>query len=159
ISDQGGQPHARTFILPDQTTDLIEWARLHNAGRKNIYWLPNETTREGKPSKQEMTVARFAWADCDPDLNRFESYSTARTFLVEEHAQRIARIASFVIDSGNGLQAFFRLSHDVVLPDQIAAYEHANQTLGAALEGPGTFNCDRIMRVPGTLNWPTAAKL
>ena len=29
--------------------------------------------------------------------------------------------------------------------------------LGEAFDGPGTYNCDRIMRVPGTWNWPTPA--
>lgn len=159
ISDQGGPPQSRTFAIPDEANDLVEWVGSHNAGCKNIYWLPNDTARDGKPAKGDMTAAYFAWADCDPDIKRFDSYRDARCYLTGTHADRLAPIASFVIDSGNGLQAFFRLSEPIELPVGLTAYERGNEAIGKALEGPGTFNCDRIMRVPGTRNWPTRSKL
>ncbi len=105
-----------------------------------------------------MTVARFAWADCDPDIRRFGSYDAARAHLTGTHAARLEPVASFVIDSGNGLQAFFRLVQPVELPAGLDTYERINQAIGEAFSGPGTFNVDRIMRVPGTWNWPTATK-
>jgi energy-coupling factor transporter ATP-binding protein EcfA2 len=159
ISDQGGAPQARTFFMPTETDALAEWVSQHNAERRNIYWQPNDTAqRNSKPGKADMTAARLAWADCDPDIDRFGSYDAARAHLTGEHAATLRPVASFVIDSGNGLQAFFRLPEPVALPDALDSYERANKAVGEAFDGPGTFNCDRIMRVPGTLNWPTATK-
>lgn len=160
ISDQGGSPKSRTFVVPEYNDALIEWIQEHNAARRNIYWLPNDTElSDRKPAKVDMTAARFAWADCDPDVKRFGSHAPARAYLTGEHADRLAAIASFVIDSGNGIQPFFRLSEPVALLDGFGAYEREAEALGKAINGPGTYNCDRIMRVPGTWNWPNAAKL
>jgi Protein of unknown function (DUF3631) len=160
ISDQGSPPQARTFLVPAETIALIEWARHHNAEHRNIYWLPNDTALTGKkPAKNNMTEARYAWVDCDPDIDGFGSYDAARAHLTGVHFNKLAPIASFVIDSGNGLQAFFRLPEPVSLPDGLESYERANKAIGQALQGPSTFSCDHIMRVPGTLNWPNAAKL
>lgn len=160
ISDQGGAPQSRTFSVPADTDALIEWVRQHNAAHRNIYWLPNDTAlSDMKSTKADMTAARFAWGDCDPNIRRFGTHPEARAHLIDKHAKILAPVASFVIDSGNGLQAFFRLSKPVALPDGLYSYECANKAIGEAFDGPGTFNCDRIMRVPGTLNWPNAAKL
>lgn len=160
ISDQGGSPAAQTFTVPAATDALIGHVRQHNASHQNIYWLPNETRlADRKPGKRDITAARFAWADCDPDINAFGSYEAARQHLTGVHATQLAPIASFVIDSGNGLQAFFRLAQPIDMASGRAEYEHVNEALGRAFDGPGTFNCDRIMRVPGTWNWPTRTKL
>ncbi|TAM08291.1 MAG: hypothetical protein EPN70_00690 [Paraburkholderia sp.] len=159
IAAAGGAPQARTFDVPAELDALIEYARQHNAARSNIYWLPNAAAcRDRKPAKGDMTAARFAWADCDPDIKRFGSYDAARVHLTGTHAAQLEPVASFVIDSGNGLQAFFRLAQPVALPASLDAYERINQAVGEAFAGPGTFNVDRIMRVPGTWNWPTTTK-
>lgn len=160
ISDRGGPPAAKTFDLPSEGNLLVAYVAQHNANRRNIYWLPNDMRlAHCKPGKPDMTAARFAWADCDPDIAAFGTYDAARQRLTHEHAATLGRHASFVIDSGNGLQAFFRLVEPVDLASGHEAYERVNEALGRAFDGPGTFNCDRIMRVPGTWNWPTRTKL
>lgn len=159
IPAAGGAPQAHTFAVPAESGELIEYARQHNSVRANVYWLPNAAARPNcKPRKDDMTAACFAWADCDPDIKRFGNYGAARAHLTGDHAARLRSVSSFVIDSGNGLQAFFRLTQPLALPAGLDVYERANQAIGEAFDGPGTFNADRIMRMPGTWNWPTAAK-
>lgn len=158
ISASGGSPKARTFTVPDETDHLIEHVRERNAARCNIYWLPNGTkVTDKKPLKSDIVKARFAWADCDPEAGA--GYPASRAFLLEQHAPKLAELATFVIDSGNGLQAFFRLGDPLDITTGYSEYEHANAAIGEAFTGPGTFNCDRIMRVPGTWNWPTPTKI
>ncbi len=144
--------------MPDENDRLIEYVSQQNAAKANVYWLPNGTLlADAKPKKSDMRRARFAWADCDPTPGA--AYVESRARLIGEHAAKLAPIASFVIDSGNGVQAFFRLREPVDITVGYEEYERLNERVGEAFDGPGTFNCDRIMRVPGTWNWPTPAKL
>lgn len=171
IPAAGGPPVVRTFQIEPwseragdrdvHADDLLGWVAKHNAMGHNIYWLPNDTAlRDKKPKKEHMTRALFCWADCDPDIAKFGSYDAARAHLLDQHSLYLERVASVVIDSGNGLQALFRLSEPLDLPDGLAQYEWLNRALGSALFGDRTtFNADRVLRVPGTWNWPTPTKL
>jgi hypothetical protein len=152
-------PIARTCKTADE---VVRFARDWNARQMNVYWLPNlPFVHDKKPSKKEIANARYLWADCDPNIDAHGSYQAARNCLVTTHAAKLRPICSFLIDSGNGLQAFFELDGEVPLSGDggYAEYEALNARVGETFEGPGTYNCDRILRLPGTLNWPTAAKL
>jgi|GEM_PF-5173690 len=155
----GAAPVARTCESVEHAVRVAcEW----NAKRRNIYWLPNvSTVRDQKPSKQNIESARYFWVDCDPKISDHGSYQAARQHLLTTHAGKLERIASFLIDSGNGVQAFFKLDQPFPLADENSGteYEALNKQIGEAFEGAGTHNRDRIMRLPGTQNWPTAAKL
>lgn len=155
----GGAPCVSKTFAVDDASAIVSYIRKHNAEQKNIYWLPNFTKVSKKPAKTDMVAALFAWADCDPDIRRFGSYAAAREHLTGAHAETLKPLASLLIDSGNGLQAFFRLSEPLSLAQGFSDYEGVNEAVGAAFEGPSTFNVDRIMRFPGTVNWPTASKL
>jgi hypothetical protein len=105
---QRASPEARTCTTVDE---VVAAARAWNKEKRNLYWLPNDTALTGKkPAKIDMTAARYAWADCDPDIKQHGSYEAARNHLLTTHAAKLAPSASFVIDSGNGLQAFFKLA-------------------------------------------------
>ncbi|MCC8400954.1 DUF5906 domain-containing protein [Paraburkholderia sp. MMS20-SJTN17] len=160
IAAAGGAPAARTFDVPAENGALVAYVRKHNSMARNVYWLPNGArVRDCKPDKTGMTRAHFCWADCDPDVAQYGTYDAARAHLLGEHLERLALVASFVIDSGHGLQAFFQLAEPVALPGCLEAFERVNAAIGHAFDGPGTFNCDRIMRLPGTTNYPTPPKL
>ncbi|SAL49955.1 hypothetical protein AWB67_02289 [Caballeronia terrestris] len=150
---------ARTCTTADEVVAAVrEW----NPKKWNIYWLPNVAIiGDKKPGKQDVMTARYVWADCDPNIKQHGSFEAARDHLLTTHAAKLAPIASLLIDSGNGLQAFFKLDAPFPLfgDGDYMEYEALNERVGLAFQGPGTHNCDRIMRLPGTLNWPTAAKL
>lgn len=156
----GGAPRVRTFIMPDDLEAAAQWAFERNAEVLNLYFLVNSTMlSDKKPAKGDMVAAGMLWADCDPQVFKFGSYANAREHLETQLVPRVAPIASFVIDSGNGISPFFVLRDQMVLDGDYAEYERINKRLGDALDGGGAFNCDRIMRLPGTWNYPNKAKL
>jgi putative DNA primase/helicase len=66
-----------------------------------------------------------------------------------------------IVRSGNGINALWRLAEPVKLngPESYVAIESRNMALAKALGAqPGTHNIDRILRVPGTINFPNEAK-
>ncbi|MEM7097960.1 MAG: DUF3987 domain-containing protein [Pseudomonadota bacterium] len=67
---------------------------------------------------------------------------------------------SLIIDTGNGLQGVWLLETPILGPtaDEIAAVERCNKLLGEAFGGDSVFDVCRLLRVPGTRNYPTKAK-
>src|SRR4029077_3125952 len=62
------------------------------------------------------------------------------------------------VDSGGGLQFLWLLIVSLG-PEYRARVEAISRALMVALGAkPGTQNIDRILRVPGTVNWPTPTK-
>jgi hypothetical protein len=68
---------------------------------------------------------------------------------------------TFVVFSGGGYQAFWRLREpvDVSTPEGRASVRDRNKGIEVALGGDSCHNLDRIMRLPGTVNIPTAKKV
>jgi hypothetical protein len=64
-------------------------------------------------------------------------------------------VPSLVIDSGNGLQPLWRLT---ISPQKWAQIEDINYSIAKKLGADNCFNIDRLLRIPGTVNWPDAKK-
>jgi hypothetical protein len=127
------------------------WAASNNASGRNVYWTVN-TVRAGlnkKPVKADITSARFVHVDIDPPK---DGSGFVRQVLVE-HLGELA--PSFVIDSGGGLQAFWRLDGDCA---DLSAVEDINLQVRRLFKADACHNIDRLMRVPGTVNWPDSRK-
>ncbi|WP_324075202.1 MAG: AAA family ATPase [Erythrobacter sp.] len=131
----------------------IEWAADQNGNGRNVYWTVNRVRERihKKPKKTDMTAARFAHLDIDPPKDG----------TLWDRAGKLAGLQaldpqpSMIIDSGNGLQAYWRLN-DGVAPEEIVAI---NSALIASQSGDkGTQNHDRLMRVPGFVNFPSEEK-
>lgn len=113
----------------------------------NIYWTIN-TVRPGftgsKPSKDDITASRFAHVDIDPSPGWDKGAVLAA--LIEAGA-------TVVVDSGYGLQGLWA----VVCP--VPEVEAINRGLIAWFGADrGTWNADRLFRVPGYTNYPNAKK-
>ena len=139
----------------DFGTDIARasaWAAEQNRQEKNIYFSVN-SVREAvnkKPSKSDITAVRFAHIDIDPPKNG--SIFDKEGILVK---LRNAPIPPTMINwSGNGIQAFWRVTH--ISKEQV---ENINRALVSYFEGDvGTHNVDRLMRVPGFINYPNKKK-
>lgn len=136
----------------DNIDAAISWAASRNA-HAGIYWstnlvAPSVTT---KPTKRDITAARFVHVDIDPpkDGGGFD------------RAQVLAKLEalrcppSFVIDSGGGVQAFWRLDGPAANLDAI---EGINAQVRDLFGADACQNIDRLMRLPGSINWPNAKK-
>lgn len=137
-----GDPAADDFA---QHSDLEERA---------CYYSLN-VTRPGlatKASKPDIVAARGSHADIDPpkDGGAFDKAA------VLDKLNASAMPPTYVVDSGGGLQPVWLFEGEVT---DFELVEGINRALIARYGGdPGTFNIDRLLRVPGSLNTPNAKK-
>lgn len=136
----------------EDAASAAAWAAEQNLAGRNIYWTVNVSSGgDKKPSKADITSLRFYHVDVDPPKNGqpWDKEAALQALIARGNP-------SFVIDSGNGLQALWR--HDALSTDQ-AAVEDVNRGLELTFAGDHCWNIDRLLRVPGTTNWPDAKKL
>jgi hypothetical protein len=159
-------PWAITAIAPEITRTFTDgraceaFIREQNRTR-NLYYTLNtiKTAVSKKPSKADITQVEYLHVDADPDASESPREFKAR-FLPIVRAYHLK--PTFIVDSGNGIQLLWRLAQPVPITTQeaIDAIEARNKGLMQAFGAPkGTHNIDRLLRLPGTTNIPTAAKL
>jgi len=149
ISDAGTHGH----WFGEDVAAAVGWAERYNAQSWNVYWTVNACKPgvDTKPSKIDLTHARFVHVDIDPPRDGSAWDMSAAL----ERAE--AMNPSAVVSSGGGVQALWRL--DTPATD-LLAIEAINRGVIARLGGdPSCWNADRLFRLPGTVNYPTAAKL
>jgi hypothetical protein len=131
-----------------------EWVTKYNLAGRNIYWTANRCHPDAgsKPSKEEILSARFAHVDIDPPKNG-SSFDKAE---VISDLKACSLPPSVIVDSGNGIQALWRLAED---SGDLERVEVANRAIIRRFAGDSGYNFDKLMRVPGTVNYPNAAKL
>lgn len=130
----------------------LAWAIAQNERRSNIYFSPHlvKAGLHKQPLKEDIIKPRLISVDIDPP-------KSGGTFDKEGMLRRLVEHAtppSFVVDSGNGLQAFYRVAGGSL--EECAALGRCliHQFAG----DPGTNNFNRVMRLPGTVNWPNEQK-
>lgn len=132
----------------------LAFAVEHNTAGRNIYWTVNEVKRglHKKPTKRDIISGRFAHVDIDPpkDGTPFDKLAELKRL------ESLANPPSFVIDSGGGIQAFWYLAY--WKRASLLQLERANRQIRDICGGDNCQNIDRVMRVPGTINWPDARK-
>jgi Virulence-associated protein E len=184
-----GGPWVLTAIKPDGPTDTITAHNIgdvrafvsKNDGRKNLYYSvnPTRTARTTKASKLDIAVIEFSFVDLDPQSHETPEIAKARYLA---GLKVFTPVPTVIIDSGNGVQALWRLSEPIMLPEPVVVtnpkkgepkrvYLPETQVVIADAEGrvkilmerlgsvSGTQNIDRILRLPGTSNLPNAKKL
>jgi hypothetical protein len=157
-----------TAIAPDDTrtftetfTDL-ECARhfilSHNKRGRGIYYSvnPTKTALNKKASKEDIAAAEYLWVDIDPKADETPAQLKSRV-----DKMKSPQLPSVIVDSGNGVQLLFRIKKALLdSAKAIADIEARNYALAIAFDAnPSTRNIDRILRVPGTINYPNAAKI
>ena len=127
--------------------------------RRNLYFLPNAKFLSGKRRKENLSHAQFLHVDLD-----FKDYPGT---LTEQQDQIIGLLLepkerpkgvpepTAVWFTGGGYQAVWKLDQ----PVPVSVAEDFNKRLLIGLQGgPGTHNADRLLRLPGTVNWLNAKK-
>lgn len=173
--DRTGAPHITlTAITPDGPTTTATFGRgqaeklrafiadAQRAGR-NIYFQPNEAPAgcTSKASKAAMVATHCRHADVDPDD---ECYPLA------EERDRLHRLAAIlaadpempptvILDSGNGIQPLWVVQREALDAAALPRVEDENRAVEAALGGAGTHDVSRLLRLPGTVNYPNKTKL
>lgn len=179
-----GGPWILTGIVPDGRTETITarsaaevdaFVRRIN-GKENIYYAVNPVRRKkvsSKARKTDVAAIEFLLADLDPRDGESPDAAKQRYLTqLEEFDPK----PSAVVDSGSGVQCLWMLKKPVRLGEPVRdadgklTFGPEDRRLIENIEGrtaalmrslgakAGTQNIDRILRLPGTVNLPTAAK-
>jgi len=179
-----GGPWTLTAIVPDGPTEtittddpeqVVKFVRFRDK-HKNLYFSVNPTRSNliKKASKFDIAAIEYIPADLDPKHDETPEQAKARylTALTSYHPP-----STVIIDSGNGIQALWKLAEPITLGEPIAGaegkksyaaqdakiIEDVEQRAAALMlklgSVAGTQNIDRILRLPGTTNIPNKKKL
>lgn len=158
ISPENGQTETRTF-LNDQLQKMEDWISKNN-GNRNLYFSINPVRNivNKKPSRVDIAEICSLFVDVDPRVGEEIEAERAR---ILNSLHQFSPYPSLIIDSGGGYQAFWILEEPILLDGTeecaIDAESYSVQ-LELLLGGDRTSNCDRVYRLPGTINLPNAVK-
>ncbi|MGG7538708.1 phage/plasmid primase, P4 family [Rhizobium sp. 12,4] len=127
------------------------WAATENAKQRNIHFSVAHIRPglDNKAKKTDIVGIRWAHVDIDPPKDNPTWDKQAAI------ADLIARGApSLVTDSGGGIQGFWILSEAT----DITTIEQINRGICDRFNADRCWNSDRVMRLPGTINYPNAKK-
>jgi hypothetical protein len=166
-------PWVLTAIIPDGKTETetftpAGWSKAagwieERQGSRNIYFHVNPVRRSLTSKASKEDVARLAWLHVDIDPRAGEDFEEERVRALKL-LQGYTPKPTVIIDSGGGFQGFWKLqdSDRLLIDGNLARaqeLEAYNIQLEKVFQGDHCHNCDRIMRLPGTINVPNAKKL
>jgi hypothetical protein len=155
---------ARTF-RSTQIDEMCRWIEVRNTAGDNIYFFVAETMTplDKKAKREDIKEVSSLHVDIDVDYKNGQTVDQAIEKAIERLSSGDHGIPhpTFTILSGGGVQAFWCLKGpipidgDVARANEVAKY---NQRLAQLLGGDNCHNVDRVMRLPGTINWPDKKK-
>jgi hypothetical protein len=148
-----GGPWVLTAITPDGPTTtetffkaeaVARWIERENTNR-NIYVMVAEPTGalRKKATKDDVARTRNLWADVDGDGD------------LHDRLNGHVPPPTMTVASGGGLNLYWALEQPIGDAIEIEA---RNRWLSDNLDADHCWNADRILRLPGTINWPNAKK-
>ncbi len=143
---EGSGPIAKSF-KSNERQQARTWLEMVNRKGGNCYFSVNPLKSgilNRKAKKEHIASVTAFHVDVDDPSKQ------ALQKLVDFHPK-----PSAVIFSGGGYQAFWKLDGQF---DDLERAETINKWLADQLGGDACQNVDRIMRVPGTINWPNKKK-
>lgn len=159
IPTDKGHTLTRTFHVGEEQA-LKSWVCTSNETR-NIYYLVNDAigSPTKKVSREEIHRVPFLHVDVDPRVGED---------VVAEQHRILSLLTEFrpsptvIVFSGGGYQALWKLDQPIAIDGELSKAEEAkryNMALEQKLGGDNCHNVDRVLRLPGTVNWPNAKKL
>jgi len=158
----GLPPEARTFFPGD---DVTGWLERFSGGTYNFYFAINRTngTLTKKATRLDIEQMNFLHVDLDPRAGEDVEGEQDRILkLLTDKLPEGVPEPSAVIYSGGGYWGFWRLSDGFEIRRSVERYEEAklfNLQLELLFSADSCHNVDRIARLPGTVNYPTAKKV
>jgi len=151
---------------PTSLKAAVDWIIETNESGCNTYFHVNRCSPDfsgPKAAKRNVKWATHSHAELDPP-NDCSCIASWRDGLRAKILSR-KRPPTLLWSSGNGLQCLWELHPviDVQDPDDRDAVEARNRYWlrtygGKDAETQGTFDVSRVLRIPGTINWPDKTK-
>jgi putative DNA primase/helicase len=148
--------------------DAQNWIEAGQKDGWGIYFNDNDLSvdlgrRHNKAAEIEVSHVRMMHVDADlPKNTKPDDFAAAKALVLEKiRAHRLP--PSYIINSGNGYGVFWLLKERVATdadPVKIADCKARNRQLAIDIGGGADHceNLDRVMRVPGLINFPNEAK-
>lgn len=170
IPAASGAPVGHTWPageVAQRAAEIAAWVKAKNDARNGVYFTPNplRAPHTGKPRKADVAAAVCLGVDLDPpDDGRDYAARREAVLSAADAIKQGSPAPSVIVDTGNGLVVFFKLSAPISDADMAraeAASRALHRDLAAkhGLKVDGTQNADHLMRLPGTRNWPSPAKI
>ncbi len=174
-----GGPWNLTAIVPDgpitsatfrDPQKAKAWIGKHSL-KANMHFTvnpaPKPSGKGGRVQKVDVHILEYRHADLDVDKLSADHELAAlslpqRKIAVGEDMDLSDLTPSLLIDSGGGLQGLWRLPSPIpATPENVELIESQNRWLAGQFAGgePECANIDRLLRLPGTINHPSAKKL
>ena len=158
-----GSQDAGTFG-PDTVNEMAAWIDAQAKAHRGVYFHTNTVNKPAKGKALKTDVCSIDWlhVDIDPRDGKpmREEQSRILKALQEENGDMPP--ASVIIFSGGGYQAFWRLAEPIVVNGDTTKIEDAElysvMISGLFIGADKCHNADRVMRLPGTINWPSEKK-
>lgn len=148
-------------FFPDRIQDMREWIEAENRTR-NVYFHVNTATRALTKKAEKTDIASMDWLHVDLDPREGYPINVERDRIRDVLSKHPGLPApTCVVFSGGGYQAYWKLREPVPIDGNQAKADEAkryNEQIELLLGGDKCHNVDRIMRLPGTVNWPNAKK-
>lgn len=145
--------------------DLLSWLRDQGtAKQRNIYFTVNPVLHQvsKKPAREDIKELGWLHVDIDPQPGEDLAAEQKRilALLTKDIPEGVPNPTA-VLFSGGGYQGFWRLNDPFPIKGHAAEYNRAalwNKQLELRFGADACHNVDRIMRLPGTLNYPDTKK-
>jgi hypothetical protein len=156
---------------PSERARMRAWLDAHQ-GKANLYYSPDEARpgarRDSKLTKEELGTIRAVVLDVDPTKVKGGDPSGEHFRRERERLLAVVGAAAadamcpptLIVNSGGGFQFIYHLNPSLpATAENIELVEGISRTLIKKFGGDsGTWNADRLMRLPGTVNVPTPQK-
>jgi Virulence-associated protein E len=159
--EKSGGPVAQRILRKDE---LHAWLTKHEGW--NIYFTVNEPASDieggNKCRKTDIQTARFLHVDVDPRAGEDIVLERKRILsLLTDDLPDGVPAPTCVIDSGGGYQALWLLREPQAIAGDsysMSSVEDRSRWLERRLGADNCHNIDRVLRLPGTVNWPNSQK-
>lgn len=169
------------WITTESEVEAERFLVEQSALRRGIYYQPNVCRDDLGPrraKKEHVAVALCLHADVDPpavasaaELAAWQVTTMERLADGEHWRASELPAPTAIVFSGSGFQLLWRLAEPVLLWSDTNGSTEQDPALVDSVEGRcysiirrvdpshvGTHNVDRLLRLPGTLNWPNEKK-
>lgn len=156
-----------TEAVPLEDADALAAFVARHAGSANAFYCPNLTAHVSgpvsKPTKGDMTACLAVWVDLDPAKDADFVAERERLAAVVGRLRAGPMAPNAIVDTGGGYQLLWGVDPGVPLDGEhgatTARVEALNARLAAGLGGdPAVKDVCRLLRLPGTTNFPNATK-